>query len=145
MPYWPLPARVKYHNFGYRWPMVSPEQSVVSLDQTFEGGGLYSVRAAVAAHASALGATAGQVGHLVLIASELVTNAISYGGGRGRIRVWLEGCELHCEISDSGPGIPESTDLGYSQPAAASQRGRGLWVARTLCDNLSIVTGKSGT
>jgi anti-sigma regulatory factor (Ser/Thr protein kinase) len=125
--------------------MVSPEQSVVSLDQTFENGGLYSVRAAVAAHASSLGASTHQVGHLVLIASELVTNAIAYGGGRGRIRVWHERAQVHCEVSDTGPGIPDTTDLGFVQPAAASQGGRGLWVARTLSDNLAIVTGESGT
>jgi anti-sigma regulatory factor (Ser/Thr protein kinase) len=125
--------------------MVSPEHSVVSLDQTFEGGGLYSVRAAVAAHASSLGASPSQVGHLVLIASELVTNAITYGGGSGRIRLWHQDSHLHCQIGDQGPGIPESTDLGHMQPAAASQRGRGLWVARTLSDDISIVTGPSGT
>jgi anti-sigma regulatory factor (Ser/Thr protein kinase) len=118
---------------------------VISLDQTFESGGLYSVRAAVAAHASALGASTAQVGHLVLIASELVTNAIAYGGGRGRIRLWHMQSQVHLEVSDNGPGIPGSTDLGFVQPAAASQRGRGLWVARTLSDNLVIVTGESGT
>ncbi|GIH11112.1 hypothetical protein Rhe02_91790 [Rhizocola hellebori] len=125
--------------------MVSPEQSVVSLDQTFERGGLYSVRAAVAAHASSLGASPSQVAHLVLISSELVTNAIAYGGGNGRIRLWREASQVHCEISDRGPGIPESTDLGHNQPAAASQRGRGLWVARTLSDDIKIVTSSAGT
>jgi anti-sigma regulatory factor (Ser/Thr protein kinase) len=125
--------------------MVSPEQSVVSLDQTFEGGGLYSIRAAVAAHASSLGASSGQVSHLVLIASELVTNAITYGGGSGRIRLWREESQLRCEISDRGPGIPESIDLGHTRPAAASNQGRGLWVSRTLSDDIDIVTGPSGT
>src|SRR5688572_18829327 len=89
-PPWRWRARMKRLNFGYRWPMASPEQSVTSLDQTFERGGLYSVRAAVAAHASSLGASPSQVGHLVLIASELVTNAVTYGGGSGRIRLWRE-------------------------------------------------------
>jgi anti-sigma regulatory factor (Ser/Thr protein kinase) len=125
--------------------MVSPEQSVISLDQTVERGGLYSVRAAVAAHASSLGASPSQVGHLVLIASELVTNAVTYGGGSGRIRLWRENSRVHCEISDTGPGIPDTIDLGFTQPAAASQRGRGLWVARTLSDDIRIVTGPSGT
>ncbi len=125
--------------------MASPEQSVASLDQAFERGGLYSVRAAVAAHASALGASPSQVGHLVLIASELVTNAVAYGGGTGRIRLWREESRVRCEISDKGPGIPETTDLGFRQPAVSSQSGRGLWVARTLCDEIDIVTGPSGT
>jgi anti-sigma regulatory factor (Ser/Thr protein kinase) len=125
--------------------MVSPEQSVVALDQTFERGGLYSVRAAVAAHASSLGASPTQVGHLVLIASELVTNALTYGGGSGRIRLWRDDSHVHCETSDKGPGIPESTDLGHLQPAASSQRGRGLWVARTLSDAIKITTGETGT
>ena len=125
--------------------MASPEQSVAALDQTFERGRLYSLRAAVSAHASALGASRAQVGHLVLIASELVTNAVAYGGGSGRIRLWREDSRVKCEISDRGPGIPETTDLGFHQPAASSQSGRGLWVARTLSDEIDIVTGDTGT
>ena len=125
--------------------MASPEQRVISLDQTFERGGLYSVRAAVAAHASSLGASYTQVGHLVLIASELVTNAVTHGGGSGRIRLWRENSHVHCEISDQGTGIPETTDLGHGRPPAASQSGRGLWVARTLANEVNIVTGPAGT
>jgi len=50
-----------------------------ALEQAFERGGLYALRATVAAHASALGASAVRVEHLVIIASELATNAIKHG------------------------------------------------------------------
>lgn len=127
--------------------MASPEQpgtTETALEQLFERGDLYRVRAAVAAHASELGGSPMQVNHLVLIASELVTNAVAYAGGRGTIRLWRADSQLYCEVSDQGPGIPNAQTQGLQQPPAAAQRGRGLWVARKLADSLEITTGTTG-
>ncbi|HCT78079.1 MAG TPA: hypothetical protein DGT23_16180 [Micromonosporaceae bacterium] len=127
--------------------MASPEQpgtTETALEQPFERGDLYRVRAAVAAHASELGGSPMQVNYLVLIASELVTNAIAYAGGHGTIRLWRADSQLHCEVSDDGPGIPNAQTQGLQQPPASAQRGRGLWVARKLADGLEITTGTSG-
>jgi anti-sigma regulatory factor (Ser/Thr protein kinase) len=113
----------------------------MALDQTFETGGLYAVRAAVAAYASELGAAALQVENLVMIASELATNAIAYGGGGGRLRVWREGALLRCEISDHGPGLESPEQAGEEKPPASAVGGRGLWIARRLSDALDITNG----
>jgi anti-sigma regulatory factor (Ser/Thr protein kinase) len=117
----------------------------MALDQTFETGGLYGVRAAVAAYASELGASPLQVENLVMIASELATNAIAHGGGSGRLCVWREGVLLHCSISDRGPGLPEAAQVQQAKPPASAVGGRGLWIARRLSDTLEISTSASGT
>jgi anti-sigma regulatory factor (Ser/Thr protein kinase) len=116
----------------------------MALDQTFETGGLYTVRAAVAAYASELGAVPLQVENLVMIASELATNAIAYGGGRGRVRVWRDSDLLRCEISDCGPGLGSSERVGEDKPPASAVGGRGLWIARRLSDQLDIATTPGG-
>jgi anti-sigma regulatory factor (Ser/Thr protein kinase) len=61
------------------------------VDHWFDADGLYTLRAEVAAHASALGATGPQGETLVVVAGELATNAIRHGGGRGRLRLWRDG------------------------------------------------------
>ncbi|WP_430285336.1 ATP-binding protein, partial [Salmonella enterica] len=37
---------------------------------------------------------------------EVITNAVRHGGGAGRIRLWRDGPQLHCQVIDSGAGIP---------------------------------------
>jgi anti-sigma regulatory factor (Ser/Thr protein kinase) len=84
----------------------------------------------------------------VLAANELLTNAIVHGGGSGRLRCWVSGRRLHCEVSDAGPGIP-ADDRAGRLPAADRPSGRGIWLVRRLCDDLSgnaaISTGRRGT
>jgi anti-sigma regulatory factor (Ser/Thr protein kinase) len=115
------------------------------LEQGFEHGGLYALRATVAAHASALGASAVRVEHLVIVASELATNAIAHAGGGGSLRLWRDGDQLYCQVTDSGPGIPEPRTVGTEPPPPHVPGGRGVWIARQLCDDLEIAAGPDGT
>jgi anti-sigma regulatory factor (Ser/Thr protein kinase) len=116
-----------------------------ALEQAFERGGLYALRATVAAHASALGASAVRVEHLVIIASELATNAIAHAGGGGSLRLWRNGDHLYCQVRDAGPGIPEPRTAGTQPPPPHVPGGRGVWIARQLCDDLDIAAGPDGT
>lgn len=123
----------------------APEASPTVLDLDFGAGALHAVRAAVAARAGPLGATSSQVENLVVIASELATNAISYGGGGGRLRLWREDTLLYCEISDHGPGLI-APHVGEVRPPASAVGGRGLWLTRLLSDALDIAgTAGGGT
>jgi anti-sigma regulatory factor (Ser/Thr protein kinase) len=122
-----------------------PSSAGDGLEQTFERGGLYTLRATVAAHASAQGASPVQVEHLVIIASELATNAIAHGGGCGSLRLWRDGDQLYCQVSDAGPGIPEPRTAGTQPPPPHLPGGRGVWIARQLCDRLDIAAGPDGT
>lgn len=112
------------------------------LDQPFGEQDLHMLRNAVAAHADHLGLAAGRTGDLVLIVSELSSNAVRHGGGGGRLRLWVDGSALVCEVSDSGPGLrrPPPTD----RPEPSSPNGRGLWLVHRYADTIEVDTPDAG-
>src|SRR5215472_14411828 len=73
------------------------------LDQEFDSGTLYALRAAVQAHAGQAGLSEDRVGEVVLAVHELAANAIAHGAGHGHFRMWDLVGALSCEIVDSGP------------------------------------------
>ncbi len=115
----------------------------VLLEQDFDEDRLYGVRAAVAAHAATV-ADDRTVDTMVLIAHELASNSVRYGGGAGRLRLWLANDALHCQVSDLGAGLADPATAGRSLPAPFLGGGRGLWIARQL-SSLDIVTSAAGT
>jgi anti-sigma regulatory factor (Ser/Thr protein kinase) len=117
----------------------------VALDQPFDRDGLYALRAAVAAHASHLGAVPERVAHLVIVASELASNAVRHGGGTGRLRLWLAGDRLWCEVSDTGTGIVNPETAGSTVPSALAAGGRGLWIVRRLSSEVRIESSRYRT
>lgn len=123
-------------------PTMVPE--AVAVDHQFDADGLYALRAALAAHADDLGAVPEQVERLLIVGGELATNAIRHGGGSGRLRLWRDGEMLRCQISDRGPGLADPS-AGTRQPEPTALGGRGLWIVRRLCPDLSIETGPKGT
>jgi anti-sigma regulatory factor (Ser/Thr protein kinase) len=114
------------------------------LDQPFGLDGLYSLRAAVAAHAARLGASPTVIDQLVIVVSELASNAIRHGGGAGRLRLSGDPDRIHLEISDHGPGMTDPT-RGIDRPEPTATGGRGLWICRQLTPHLDITTGPRGT
>lgn len=80
---------------------------------------------------------------LTLAVDEVVTNAIEHGAGVAQQRIWREDDALVFEISDQGAGID---DLGsaLAAPELDAPRGRGLWLARQLCDRVAIDPGPNG-
>jgi anti-sigma regulatory factor (Ser/Thr protein kinase) len=123
-------------------PSVPVEE--VSLDLPFDSDGLYAVRSSVAAHAGHLGASTQVVQRVLIVASELATNAVRHGGGRGRLRLWAAGGRLHCEVSDSGRGLRDIM-AGAERPSPTAPGGRGLWISRQLADEFAIKSGPNGT
>ncbi|MGC9665275.1 ATP-binding protein [Planosporangium sp. 12N6] len=111
--------------------------AVVGVDQPFDADGLYALRATLAAHAVRLGLTEETAEHLLIVASELATNAIRHGGGAGRLRLWRTASTLYCQVSDHGPGIADP-NAGGTPPARPDNGGHGLWICRRLCDDLTI-------
>src|SRR5256885_7367770 len=109
------------------------------LEQEFDDGSLYALRAAVAAHASRAGLSEGRTGDLVLVVHELAANAIRHGAGHGRLRLWTAAGAVRCEITDDGPA-------GAADPDAAQWRvepGHGLWLARQGAHQASPGSGPS--
>jgi anti-sigma regulatory factor (Ser/Thr protein kinase) len=124
-----------------RAPTGVPE--VVAVDQVFDADGLYALRAAVAAHGNHLGAGSAELERLLIIASELATNAVRHGGGCGRLRLWRRDNRIYCEVSDHGPGLADP-QAGSVPPDQMARGGRGLWICRQLSDVLLVESGPRG-
>lgn len=109
----------------------------------FDGDALHDLRSLVAAQATAAGMAEDRVVDFVLAASEVGTNSVAHGGGRGRARLWREDGALVLEVSDRGRfsrlPIPET------RPDPRQERGRGLWIVDQLCDSVRIRSGSGGT
>jgi anti-sigma regulatory factor (Ser/Thr protein kinase) len=117
------------------------------LDQAFDGGSLYALRAAVAAHAAAAGLGRLQVYDVTSVAHELAANAVVHGAGHGRLRLWADGGFLYCQVSDDGPAVPADKDVEAAGGAAAwpAEHGHGLWLAGQVADDVGIGRGPAGT
>src|SRR5260370_31715346 len=89
---------------GGRWAAcgnTAPDAAVPPvLDQIFDADSLYSLRAAVAAHAAEAGLSPGRVSDAVAAVHELAANSVRHGAGHGRLRVWNREDELHCLVTD---------------------------------------------
>src|SRR5579859_7334311 len=116
-----------------------------ALDQRFDLDSLYALRSAVSAHASDLGAAPERVAHIVIVTSELATNAIRHGGGGGRLRLWRADGLIWCEVSDSGPGLDDPESAGTSPPPAMAPGGRGLSIVRRLSADVRFGGDGHGT
>jgi anti-sigma regulatory factor (Ser/Thr protein kinase) len=118
--------------------------SPVLLDQVFDIGSLYLLRATVAAHAADAGVSPGKVYDVVAAAHELAANAVRHGAGHGRLQLRADDAFLYCQVSDDGPDRP-----GDPQPAGAAawprEQGHGLWLLSIISDQFSIEHGPAGT
>ena len=117
------------------------------LDQVFDGDSLYSLRAALAAHAAQAGMPEGRARDLVLAMHELAANAVRHGAGHGRLRLWVTADAVRCEVTDSGaPKAADGADAGSGDAALwPVESGHGLWLIRQVADQASVYSGPSGT
>jgi len=76
------------------------------------------------------------VDHMVLISSELVTNALRHGAGMISIRLFRGGRDLRIEVHDHGPSRPVRRHAG-----TGDEGGRGLEVIESL---ISMYDGHRG-
>jgi len=111
----------------------------------FDAERITALRHEVARCAVSAGLNAQRLEDFVLAVNEIVTNAVRHAGGRGRLRMWLAGAILRCEVVDHGGGIPADEDEGTMLPPSYAVSGRGLWLARHLCDTLTVRSGPGGT
>jgi anti-sigma regulatory factor (Ser/Thr protein kinase) len=113
------------------------------LDQEFDSGNLYALRAAVQAHAGQAGLSEDRASEVVLAVHELAANAIAHGAGRGRLRLWDLTGALSCEITDAG--TPDTTDSSETADPWPTADGHGLWLVRQVADHLELRSGPGGT
>jgi anti-sigma regulatory factor (Ser/Thr protein kinase) len=80
---------------------------------------------------------------VVLAVNEVATNAVEHGSPEAQLSLWSGPDGLVCEIDDTGTlrdPLP-----GLQAPHPAEPRGRGVWIARQLCDALHVWTDGRGT
>jgi anti-sigma regulatory factor (Ser/Thr protein kinase) len=104
---------------------------------------LHDLRAQVAATATAVGLSPERVTDLVAAASELASNSVLHGGGRGLATIWGEGGSAFVEVADAGRIT--DPEVGTHLPDPSNEHGRGLYMANQLCDEVGIDSGESGT
>jgi anti-sigma regulatory factor (Ser/Thr protein kinase) len=116
------------------------------LDLPIVEDSLHTLRRHAVTHARSLGMPGDRVGNLMVVVSELATNAIRHGGGTGRLTLWRHGPNLYCQVRDHGPGIPDPY-AGSTRPDLTAINGRGLWICRQISTDLviSCLDGQPGT
>lgn len=110
---------------------------------TFTPWQLLELRAAVAEAAVALGLATDKAQDFVLAVNEVASNAVEHGYGVGQLQLWQRDDRLVCEVHDKGT-LREPLP-GLRPPHPSAPRGRGIWIARQLCDLLHVWTDSYGT
>ena len=93
---------------------------------------LTRIRHALAAAAKDAGLAGRALEDFVLAVNEVTTNAVVHGGGTGLLQLWHCDGEIRCEVTDDGTGLDQEV-LSSPRPPASAVRGRGLWLAKQLC------------
>ena len=85
---------------------------------------------------------------LAVVVSELCTNAVRSAASPHsglHLRAWPEGDALVTEVLDDGPGFELKAPVDDEVPAAEQVSGRGLFIVRSLVDELVAERGPAGT
>ncbi len=125
-------------------PVQAPPVPTTPIQSLELAAGLIDVRDLVRTSAAAASLPAGQAAGFVLAVHEVAMNAVTHGQGQGAVRIWDAGDGLVCEVEDHGPGMTDPR-AGLVPPDPGSVRGRGLWIARQLCELVEIETSAAGT
>lgn len=113
------------------------------LERDFTEGELPRLRVLAEEFAMWAGLPAARRGEFVLAVNEVASNAITHGGGCGRLMLRRTDGEVQCRITDAGPGFSAAV-IPELLPGLDSRCGRGLWLARLVTDHLTIATGPVG-
>jgi anti-sigma regulatory factor (Ser/Thr protein kinase) len=119
-----------------------PAPVAVPEELAFTGKELAELRKFVSQEAERASLDVERTESLVLAASELATNSVRYGGGRGTLRMWKEDGMLLCEVHDRG--YIEEPLVGRIRPRPDQPAGRGLWLVNQLCDLVQIRSKPTG-
>ena len=125
------------------------------LDIVFGWADFAKLRRLVTKHCAAAGLTGTRLDDFVLAVHEISANAILHAGAGGRLILQRAAHGIRCLIADTIPQLscppPRPAELREvyepsdpNEPAGADS-GRGLWLAATLADELSITSGPDST
>ena len=121
-----------------------PQAPPSALRLKFDGvSQLSTLRGFVISYVTWAGAAIQAAEQFVQAVDEVATNAIDHGGGSGLLRVWTDPQWISCDVSDTGGGLRDP--LAGRLPTGFTARGRGLWLARQLCDLVELHSDPAGT
>ncbi|WP_212846653.1 ATP-binding protein [Actinoplanes ianthinogenes] len=115
------------------------------LIRRFDGETLAALRSMVHTAVVRHGLPEADAAKFVLAVHEAVVNAVVHGGGLGQFVLWRHAGNLFAEVSDQGPGIPEDRRGIPERPGGDAATARGLWLIRSVCADVDIDTGDTGT
>jgi anti-sigma regulatory factor (Ser/Thr protein kinase) len=127
------------------------------LDVVFGWADFARLRRQVAAQCADAGLTGPRLDDFVLAVHEIAANAIIHAGAGGWLILRRAASGLRCLVADTVPKAavscpaPRSADRREAAAAAGpgepigADCGRGLWLAATLADELSITSGPDST
>jgi anti-sigma regulatory factor (Ser/Thr protein kinase) len=149
-----------------RWPGDIADRGNDLLDIVFGWADFSKLRRLVAGQCAAAGLTGNRLDDFVLAVHEIAANAIVHAGEAGRLILRRASSGLRCLVTDAIPEIPPAAAgrpaprpgqapalelapelADYAEPGepVGSDSGRGLWLAATLADELSITSGPDST
>jgi anti-sigma regulatory factor (Ser/Thr protein kinase) len=101
---------------------------------------LHKMRRLVTSKAVASGLSGSRADELALAVNEIASNAVVHGQLPATLRIWQGDGRLVCEVTDAGDGIKDVL-AGQLTPPTTGIGGRGIWLARMLCDAVEIRNG----
>jgi len=102
----------------------------------------------VAAFARSCGLYPNDINDIALAAGEACNNAAEHGhvaAGHFTVRCSYEGGELTIEVIDRGAGFDPAGKGECSDPENLGMRGLGIFIMRSLMDDICFTVQKSGT
>ncbi|MET8042219.1 ATP-binding protein [Micromonospora sp. NPDC005215] len=106
---------------------------------------LTRVRREVEAASRRCGLAHDEIENWVVAINELMINVIRHGGGRGAVRLLLDG-QLTCEVTDQGRGFNTGHYFPRTErPPLSETGGMGLWVVGRMADYVLVDSGPAGT
>jgi anti-sigma regulatory factor (Ser/Thr protein kinase) len=126
---------------GCEQPLQLPPDRARSL--RFGIDDLFKLRSMVGEVAHDAGLGDDRTADLMLVTSELGTNAIRHGDGTGVLHAWRADREVVCQVEDHGQ-IADPL-VGRRRPVTGGTGGLGLWMVNQLCDLVEVRSGKRGT
>jgi anti-sigma regulatory factor (Ser/Thr protein kinase) len=114
-----------------------------STEVLFNADTVRAARAYAVARARRAGLPERRVLDVELIVSELGSNCVSHGGGRGSLWVFVEDGYLVCEVANAG--VISDPLAGRSPVAPDDPRGRGLLLINQLSDLVRVHTTPEAT
>ncbi|ALL77124.1 hypothetical protein AD006_20695 [Pseudonocardia sp. EC080610-09] len=122
---------------------VPAEMGPPVTDLPFDAVRLREVRSAVDGALRGQGFPQARSEDVTVAVNEIATNAVHHGPGTARLMIWTPPGEVVCEVHDTGrldDPLP-----GLAPPDPRAPHGRGIWIARQLCDLLHVWSDDGGT